>query len=219
MTEPRMDWDSAYQRDVPPPWSIGVPQPELGALIGQGRVRGEVLDAGCGEAALSLALAEQGYSVVGLDASATAVAAASASAAARGLTTARFAQADVTDFGGYDGRFDTVMDSGLLHALPAERRQAYVRAIHRAAAPGAALFILAFARRAFGGDGPGPAGFTAEELNDTVSTLWSVDEVRPAKLYANDVQLPDAPAQTHEVERDIAGRLVFPGFLLVAHKD
>ena len=74
MTSPRMDWDSAYQQDVAPPWSIGAPQPELAALIEQGHVRSEVLDAGCGEAALSLALAERGYTVVGLDASATAVA-------------------------------------------------------------------------------------------------------------------------------------------------
>lgn len=218
MTEPLMDWDNAYRQDVRPPWSIGVPQPELAVFIEQGKVRGEVLDAGCGEAALSLALAEQGYSVVGLDASAAAVAAARAAAAERGLTTASFAQADVTEFDGYDGRFNTVMDSGLLHSLPVERRQAYVQAIHRAAAPGAGLFILAFNQRAFGDEMPGPHGFTAEELRDTVATLWAVDEVRPAKLYANDVQMPDGPTPPGEVERDDNGRLMFSGFLLLAHK-
>ncbi|GAT12933.1 class I SAM-dependent methyltransferase [Mycolicibacterium novocastrense] len=213
-----MDWDSVYQQEVRPPWSIGEPQPDLAALIERGKVRSEVLDAGCGEAALSLALAEQGYAVVGLDGSATAVAAANAAATERGLTTASFAQADVTDFQGYDGRFNTVMDSGLLHALPVERRQAYVEAIHRAAAPGARLFILAFAKRTFGGDGPGPNGFTAEELRDTVATRWVVDEVRPAKLYANDVQMPGGPAPTTDVERDDKGRLMMPGYLLLAHK-
>ncbi|WP_099021003.1 class I SAM-dependent methyltransferase [Mycolicibacterium palauense] len=219
MTQPRMDWDSAYRQDARPPWSIGAPQPELAALIDQGKVRSEVLDAGCGEAELSLALAEQGYSVVGLDGSATAVAAASAAAAERGLTTASFAVADITDFDGYDGRFNTVMDSGLLHVLPVERRQAYMAAIHRAAAPGAGLFILAFAHKSFGEGGPGPAGFTAEELRDTAATLWTVDEVRPAKLYANDVQVPDGPAPRPDVERDDQGRLMFPGYLLLAHKD
>lgn len=39
------------------------------------------------------------------------------------LTSAQFAKADVTDFGGYDGQFNSVMDSGLLHALPVEHRQ------------------------------------------------------------------------------------------------
>lgn len=218
MTEQSMDWDSAYQQEVKPPWSLGEPQPELAALIDQGKVHGEVLDAGCGEAALSLALAQQGYTVVGLDASTTAVDAARAVAAERGLTTASFAQADITDFTGYDGRFGTVMDSGLLHALPPDRQQSYVQAIHRAAAPGASLFILAFGKRGFGGDGPGPAGFTAEELRDTVATQWTVDEVRPAKLYANDVQIPDAPGPAPEMPRDERGRLMFPGFLLLARK-
>lgn len=218
MAEPSMDWDSAYRQDVRPPWSIGAPQPELAALIDQGKVHGEVLDAGCGEAALSLALAEQGYSVVGLDSSASAVAAAREAAAERGLSHATFAQADITDFDGYDGRFATIMDSGCLHALPVDRRQDYTRSIYRAAAPGAGLFILAFAKQAFGGNGPGPNGFTADELRDTLATLWSVDEVRPAKLYANDVQIPGGSAPQTDVEHDDQGRLMMPGFLLLAHK-
>ena len=56
-----MDWDSAYRQqgafEGPPPWNIGEPQPELAALIAAGKVRSDVLDAGCGHAELSLALA------------------------------------------------------------------------------------------------------------------------------------------------------------------
>jgi len=208
MSRPDMEWDDMYRRGVPPPWSIGAPQPELAAL----------LDAGCGEAALSLELAARGHTVVGLDCSAAAVAAATATAAERGLTTATFAQADLTEFGGYDGRFSTIIDSGLLHALPVDRRQAYLRAIHRAAAPNARLFILTFAERPFG-DGHGPDGFTAEELRDTVGVLWTVDEIRPAKLYVNDFtgDLLDGPPTAYERAAD--GKLMFPGFLVSAHKD
>ncbi|MGV0813567.1 class I SAM-dependent methyltransferase [Mycolicibacterium boenickei] len=219
MTQPPVDWDDAYRQDTPPPWSIGAPQPELARLIEHGKVRGEVLDSGCGHAALSLALAAQGYTVVGLDASATAVAAAAATAAERGLTTATFAQADMTDFGGYDGRFDTVMDSGLLHALPIEGRQAYIQAIHRASAPGAGLFILAFAPQPFGDTRPGPNGFTAAELRETVATCWTVDDVRPAKLYGNDDPAAGGPAALPGVEHDGAGHFMMDGFLLSAHKD
>lgn len=219
MTAPQMDWDSAYRQEVRPPWSIGTPQPELAALIDQGKVRGEVLDAGCGEAELALALAEQGYSVVGLDGSATAVAAATATASERGLPNAHFAVADITEFTGYDGRFDTVLDSGLLHALPVARRQAYIDAVHRAAAPGAGLFILAFAKRTFGGEGPGPNGFTADELRDTVASRWTVDEVRPAMLYANDTHTAGGPTPGPDMQHDDHGRLMMPGYLLLAHKD
>jgi SAM-dependent methyltransferase len=218
MTQPGMDWDAAYRQEAPPPWSIGRPQPELAALIDQDKIRSDVLDSGCGHAALSLALAERGYTVVGLDASATAVEAAAAAAAERGLTTATFAQADVTSFRGYDGRFSTVVDSGLFHALPPESRQDYMQSIFRAAAPGAGLYILAFAAGALGdqgGDRPGPRGFTETELRDAVAALWRVDELRPAKLYGNAGALgAPLPNLAHDGE----GRFMAPGFLLSAHK-
>ena len=225
MTRPHMDWDAAYRQESPPPWSIGRPQPELAVLIDQGKVRSDVLDAGCGHAALSLALAARGYTVVGLDASATAVEAATAAAAEQGLTTATFAQADVTTFRGYppgsEGRFATILDSGLFHALPPERRQDYLQSIFRAAAPGAALYILAFAAQAFADrddDWPGPRGFTETELRDAVSTLWPVDDLRPAKVYGNDDALASAPASFSGVGHDGEGHFTVPGFLLSAHK-
>src|ERR1700738_5622402 len=73
-----------------PPWSIGDAQPELAALIEQGKFHGDVLDVGCGEAAVSLYLAERGFTTVGLDLSSTAIELAKAEAAKRGLTNATF---------------------------------------------------------------------------------------------------------------------------------
>lgn len=216
MTEPSMDWDAAYRQETLPPWSIGRPQPELAVLIDEGKMRGDVLDAGCGHAALSLALAERGYTVVGLDSSATAIEAAAAIAAERGLTTATFAQADVTNFGGYDGRFSTIVDSGLFHALPPEKRQDYLRSVFRAAAPGASLFILAFAAGALGDAEHGPRGFAETELRDAVSALWRVDDVRPAKVYGNAPASAEGPLA--RLERDGQGHFMAPGFLLTAHK-
>ncbi len=226
MTPPSMDWDAAYRQPTPPPWSIGRPQPDLEVLIDHGKVRSDVLDAGCGHAALSLALAARGYTVVGLDASATAVEAAAAAAAEQGLTTATFAHADVTTFRGYppgsEGRFSTILDSGLFHVLPPDRRQDYLQSIFRAAAPGAALYILAFAAGALGdqddSERAGPRGFTETELRDTVSTLWTVDDLCPAKLYGNDDALASSRGPLPNVEHDNDGHFVAPGFLLSAHK-
>ncbi|MCV7383608.1 class I SAM-dependent methyltransferase [Mycolicibacter longobardus] len=197
----KIDWDQAYRHPQAPAWNIGAPQPEYAALIEQpGTVGDDVLDAGCGHAELSLALAERGHTVVGIDLSPTAVAAATAAAAERGLTTATFAAADITALTGYDGRFSTIFDSGLLHALPAERREDYVRAMHRAAAPGATFYVLAFGVGAFTDhDGPTPTQFTEAQLRETVSTCWRVEEVRPAPLYATIGQMP--------------------GFLVTAHKE
>ncbi len=133
MSSEIMDWDSAYREqgefEGPPPWNIGEPQPELAALIAAGKFRGDVLDAGCGVAELSLTLAAQGFTVVGIELTPTAVAAATKAAAERGLTTATFVQADITDFSGYppgsEGRFATVVDSTLFHSLPVEGRDDY----------------------------------------------------------------------------------------------
>src|SRR5215212_2827878 len=121
MTSDVMDWDDAYQQqgpfEGPPPWNIGEPQPELAALIRAGKIRSDVLDAGCGYAELSLALAADGYTVVGIDLTSTAVAAANKAAQERGLTNGTFVQDDITSFTGFDGCFNTVIDSTLFHSL------------------------------------------------------------------------------------------------------
>lgn len=156
MTDEVMDWDSAYREqgafEGPPPWNIGEPQPELATLIAAGKVRSDVLDAGCGYAELSLALAADGYTVVGIDLTPTAVAAATKAAEERGLTTASFVQADITEFAAYPagsaGRFSTVIDSTLFHSLPVDSRDRYLSSVHRAAAPGASYYVLVFAKGA-----------------------------------------------------------------------
>lgn len=121
MTSGLPDWDEVYKEqgewEGPPPWNIGEPQPELATLIAAGKVGSDVLDAGCGVAELSLALAADGDTVVGIDNSPTAVGAATKAAQERGLSTASFERADITSFTGYDGRFNTVIDSTLLLAL------------------------------------------------------------------------------------------------------
>jgi 2-polyprenyl-3-methyl-5-hydroxy-6-metoxy-1,4-benzoquinol methylase len=114
-------FESAYRGEAPemgegnrPPWSIGEPQPEIAELIDAGKFHGEVLDAGCGEAATAIYLAERGFTTVGLDMSPTAIELARAEAARRGVHGATFDVADISNFSGYDVRFGTIVDSTLL---------------------------------------------------------------------------------------------------------
>jgi 2-heptyl-1-hydroxyquinolin-4(1H)-one methyltransferase len=189
MTQPTQEmFEAAYRGEAPdmgegrPPWSIGEPQPEIAALIDAGRFHGNVLDAGCGEAAVSLHLAERGFTTVGLDQSPTAIALARREAAKRGLTSATFDVADISAFTGYDGRFGTIVDSTLFHSMPVELRDGYQQSIVRAAAPGAVYFVLVFDRDGMPAGGPvNPV--TAEELGDVVSKYWMVDEIRPARIH------------------------------------
>lgn len=208
---------------VTPPWSIGEPQPELATLIEQGAFHGDILDAGCGEAAISLYLAERGYTTVGLDLAPTAIERARKEAARRGLTNASFEVADITSFTGYDGRFGTIVDSTLFHSMPVESRDGYLRSIARAAAPEASYFALVFDRAALPDvSGPGPAPVTADELREVVSKYWVVDEIRPARIHGNlptePEQLAGNPGFRFEGVRDEAGgRKSVPAWLLSAH--
>ncbi|WP_025089081.1 SAM-dependent methyltransferase [Mycobacteroides abscessus] len=124
-------FDAAYRGEAPdgrgarPPWSIGEPQPEIAMLIAEGKVRGEVLDAGCGEAVFDRA------------------------------------------------------------AFPAESP---VNAV------------------------------TENELRDAVSKYWAIDEIRPAKIYANFNGFEPGVARgfaRHEIEPD--GRASVAAWLLSAH--
>jgi SAM-dependent methyltransferase len=215
------DWDSAYRGEAgfggPPPWNIGEPQPALAALAKM--IRSDVLDAGCGYADFSLMLAEQGHTVVGIDLAPTAVAAARRAARERGLHNATFVEDDVTTFTGYDGRFNTVIDSTLFHSLPVDARDAYLRAVHRAAAPGAAFHMLTFATGAFPPGFPyQPHELTEDELRESVSKYWVIDDIRPAVIHAYVPQIPDAPFELPSHETDENGRQKMPAFLLSAHK-
>jgi SAM-dependent methyltransferase len=223
MTSDVMDWDDAYQQqgpfEGPPPWNIGEPQPELAALIRAGKIRSDVLDAGCGYAELSLALAAEGHTVVGIELTPTAVAAATKAAQDRGLSNVTFVQDDITAFTGFDGHFNTVIDSTLFHSLPVEARDDYLRSVQRAAAPGATYYILVFAKAAFPAEMEfGPNTVTEDELRDAVSKYWEIDEIRPAFIHANIMHIPDAPFEMPSFEADEKDRQKMPAFLVTAHK-
>ena len=216
------DFDPAYRGEAPqfgvrtrPPWSLGEPQPAIAALIEQGKVHGDVLDAGCGEAAVSLHLAALGHNTVGLDASPTAIELARAEAANRGLTNATFEVADISSFTGYDGKFDTIIDSTLFHSMPVELRDGYQRSIVRAAAPGASYFVLVFDRAGMPESPANPV--TEDELRQVVSKYWVIDEIRPARIHANfpDGALAEFPVVDLRDEGN--GRKSVPAWLLSAH--
>jgi 2-heptyl-1-hydroxyquinolin-4(1H)-one methyltransferase len=226
MTNPSdVMFDSAYRGEAAemglgtkPPWSIGEPQPEIAALIEAGRFHGDVLDAGCGEAATAIALAERGVTTVGLDQSAAAIELARAEAAKRGLTNATFDVADISAFTGYDGRFGTIVDSTLFHSMPVELRDGYQQSIVRAAAPGASYFVLVFDGTNWPAGGPVRA-VTEQELRDVVSKYWVIDEVRPARIHANFAGngLGVAEFAGDILQDEGNGRGSMPAWLLTAH--
>ncbi|CAM3151350.1 hypothetical protein BST27_23440 [Mycobacterium intermedium] len=221
------DFESVYRGEselgegVRPPWSLGEPQPELAALIEQGKFTGDVLDAGCGEGAISLALAERGHTTVGVDASPTAIKLAQREAERRGITNASFAVADISDFNAYPagsaGRFNTIVDSTLFHSMPVELREGYQQSIVRAAAPGARYYVLVFDKAST--PGTPPFAVTEEELREVVAKYWVIDEIRPARIYAQiPAEITEIPSVTPFITRDEpGGRKSVGAWLLSAH--
>lgn len=127
------------------PWDIGEAQPFVKQLVAHGVIRGEVLDPGTGPGHNAIYLASQGYSVTGIDGSASAIERAKANARAAGVS-ADFQVGDATTLDGFDAAFDTVVDSAFFHALaPDEGAQGrYLESLHRATRPAARLYMFEF---------------------------------------------------------------------------
>lgn len=218
-----MDWDAAYRGHIfagPPPWNIGKPQPTIANLIANGQVQDPVLDAGCGIGDLTIALAEAGHDVTGIDISTEAINHATEQASNRDLT-ARFIQGDARDLAALglgEPQFNTVIDCTLFHSLPLDARDNYLRGIYAAANPGARLYLLVFTTDALPVDSPCPVPnlVTETEVHDAVAKYWSVDTVEPSHVA---VRLPDIPnLPQHDFHTDENGLTYLPALLLTAHK-
>jgi len=200
-------FDSIYRTQTPDGsavsragWDIGEPQPVVIELERAGRLRGKVLDIGCGTGENALYLASRGYSVVGLDGSAGALVHARAKARRRGIH-AVFAQADARELTGFSGQFDTVIDSGLLHTFSDADRTRYLGALGRSCRPGARVHILAISDAA--PLGPGPRRLTEQQLRESFTSGWDIEELRRVHMRG---KLPGyAPAE-------------LPSWLLIARR-
>lgn len=172
------------------PWDVHQPQPRLMELEALGGIAGEVLDIGCGPGDNAIFLASRGYSVTGLDSSPTAIEQARSRAAQAGVTVS-FAVADATNLTGYDGRFDTVIDSALYHCLDDDGRRAYAAGLYRATRPGARLHLYCFSDGSINGV-IAPMGAVPESnIRDTLTANgWRINFLGPTTCLATSSAFP-----------------------------
>jgi SAM-dependent methyltransferase len=159
-----------------PPWDIGRPQRTLLVLADAGRLRGQVLDVGCGTGEHALMAAERGLAATGVDSAPAAIEIAQRKALERGLPV-RFLVWDALDLGALDERFDTVLDSGLFHVFDDGDRARYVASLAAATQHGAAYHLLCFSDRQPGDWGP--RRVSRAEIEAAFSRGWRVQSIEP----------------------------------------
>ena len=183
------------------PWDIGQAQPRLMELEALGAISGEVLDIGCGLGDNAIFLASCGYSVTGLDGSPAAIERARTRAAQAGVQLT-FGVADATDLSGFDGRFDTVIDSGLYHCLDDDGRRSYAAALHRATRPGARLHLFCFSDGNVNGVIAPMAAVPEANLRDTLTAnKWRINYLGPTTYLGNTGALAGDPENLPEEMR------------------
>jgi SAM-dependent methyltransferase len=150
-------WEDRYRSgDIP--WDTGVVPPELAALVSSGLLLpGWALDLGCGSGLNGRYLAGYGFKVVGVDLAQRALVRGRCSAVTEHVS-AYFCRGDVSDLSFLSMRANIALDIGCFHAVPADRRIAYVNSLAAHLVSGAYYLLYAFEPSPGATDGPSGIG-------------------------------------------------------------
>jgi SAM-dependent methyltransferase len=179
--EPEVDevrrafFQTAYAEGAP--WDIRRPQRAIVELWEAGEIAGEVLEVGCGFAENALFLAAQGLRVCGVDMMEPAIARAREAARARGLEV-DLRVGDALRLAELGRRFDTVIDSALLHVFEPAHRPAFAASLQSVLKPGGRYHALYFRE--------GPRAISPEALRAAFGSGWRVLSLREAHYEETD---------------------------------
>ena len=138
----RLSFNLSYYRH--PAWDTGTVPPEVGTYI-QSHPAGAALDLGCGTGTSSIALAQAGWQVTGVDFARRAIRIARHQAALAGVSVDWRVQ-DVLHLRGIHGPFDLVLDIGCFHNLNTVECVDYLHNLEPLLAPGGTWLMYGFFR-------------------------------------------------------------------------
>jgi cyclopropane fatty-acyl-phospholipid synthase-like methyltransferase len=164
-----------YYRFSRPRWDDGAVPQQVVDLASRVR-KGRILDLGCGSGTHAIYLAEQGFTVVGVDGSPTALRQARRKAEQAGVNPAFFIQ-DVTRLDFLQDPFDAGLDVGCFHGLSKAGKEAYCRGLARYTRPGSMMLIWGFDRR-----NPN-FGLTPEQVEQTFAPAFALLRLEPSRLH------------------------------------
>lgn len=168
----RSRFDSMY--DTGAPWDIGRPQPAI--VDAADRIRGSILDAGCGTGDTAIFLAGRGCQVTGIDFLPTPIERAQRKAVEQHAS-ATFLVKDALTLADWPERFDNAIDSGLFHTFSDADRGKYVAGLATVVKPGGRLFLMCFSDAAPGTDGP--RRISQDELRTVFGKNWKIESISP----------------------------------------
>lgn len=179
------------------PWEIAGPQPSIVELEALGKIRGAVLDVGCGSGDIALFLAQQGHEVVGIDFVPSVLEIARKKATERGLSV-KFLARDALELSSLGRRFDTIIDSATFHTFSDEHRYRYAESLKAVTSEDTVLHLLCFSdREPYVG---GPRHISEAEIRDVFSNGWQVSSVREVR-YTTHIVPAGALAWLAEIRR------------------
>ena len=197
----RESWERVYKGQSP--FDVKAPEQWVVELEKNHKIRGKVLDSGCGSGHDAIYLASKGYSVVGIDISETAIKKAKEKAAEKGVKTVEFLCENVVKLSGHDNEFDTAMDIGLFHSLDGDDPSKYTEALHRACKLNSAVYLRAFSdSNSLRENYKGPR-CTEKQIRSAFSEGWKIGSLEEKEIK---VMLPDETVSAYawfaEIYRD-----------------
>ena len=155
-TGPTGDWEKLYATsDVATlPWYNPDLDTDIERALKTHRLSGRrLLDLGTGPATQAMNLAKRGFDVVATDISGSAIEKAKASAKEAGLSIT-FLVDNVLHSRLAANLVDVIVDRGVFHVLPKDKRPVYVGTVHRVLRPNGWLFLKCFSNKEPGTWGP-----------------------------------------------------------------
>lgn len=183
-TELRDYWETEYRR-TDTPFDVQNPDEWIASLEKGGKIRGNVLDSGCGPGRTAIYLSGLGYRVTGVDIAENAIKRARRKAV--GKCGARFVCSDIRGLSGYDGHFDTVVDIGCLHSLFDENaRRDYAASLHRICAKDAVIYLRAISDANLKKEGypikRGIPAMSERQIRDSFHEGWRINGLEQREI-------------------------------------
>jgi SAM-dependent methyltransferase len=171
----RNTFESFYATGAP--WDVGKPQKAFVDVAD--RIRGSVLDAGCGTGDTALFFASRGNTVTGIDYLDEPIRRAKLKVAQQKLNLT-FLVKDAMTLKDWNERFDNAIDNGLFHCFSDEDRQIYVDGLSTVVKAGGRVWLMCFSDAEPGTDGP--RRISKRDIEEAFARGWEIESIEPSRF-------------------------------------